>query len=161
VRADFVFMGIRINIASRNRRRWLVVGIFAGFAALVIAWFVFQGKPMYGLVVFFAFVMLSRFLGGSDYKGGLLPSFVGGDEREVNRRYRANYVAYTYLDFAFLPAFMAAVWKASPHNMALIPGLHIFFDQLPYALLIAGWVLYYTFPQAILLWTEPDMEETP
>ena len=32
------------------------------------------------------------------------------------------------------------------------------FDQLPYGLLAAACILYYTLPQATLLWTEADRE---
>jgi hypothetical protein len=161
MRTNFVFMGVQINIASRNLRRWLVVAIFAGFAAMVICWFALQGPSFLGLIIFMAFAGLCRFLGGGSYADGLVPSFEGGDERERNRRYRAGYVAYSYLDFVFLPALIAVMWRINPRNMALIPSLRPFFDQLPYALLVAGWILYYTLPQAILLWTEPDMEEQP
>ena len=35
------------------------------------------------------------------------------------------------------------------------------FDQLIYGLLICLFILFLTLPQAILLWTEPDMEEEP
>jgi hypothetical protein len=34
----------------------------------------------------------------------------------------------------------------------------VFFDKLVYGLLIASFILFLTLPQAILLWTEPDME---
>jgi hypothetical protein len=36
MKTAFVFLGIRINIASRARRRWLVALIYAAFAALDI-----------------------------------------------------------------------------------------------------------------------------
>ncbi|MGD0737870.1 MAG: hypothetical protein ABR976_22280 [Terracidiphilus sp.] len=159
MKTKFVFMGVEVNIASRNRRRWLVVGIFAGFAAMVIAWFALQGPSVLGWVVFVAFAAQSRFLGGGGYTDGLVPPFEGGDERERNRRFRAHYVAYQYLDFVFLPALIAVMWRANPRNMARLSELRGFFDQLPVALLVAGWILYYTLQQAILLWTEPDLEE--
>jgi hypothetical protein len=38
------------------------------------------------------------------------------------------------------------------------PAVRAFVDRLPFGLLIAAGILYYTLPQAILLWTEPDME---
>jgi hypothetical protein len=161
MRTNFVFMGVEINIASRNRRRWLVVAIFFGFAAMVIAWFALRGPSVFGWIVFVAFAALSRFLGGGGYTDGLVPPFEGGDERERNRRFRAHYVAYQFLDFMFLPALIAVAWKANPRNMERFPELRGFFEQLPVALLAAGWILYYTLPQAILLWTEPNLEEQP
>jgi hypothetical protein len=33
--------------------------------------------------------------------------------------------------------------------------------QLPHFLLVATGILYVTLPQAILLWTEPDMDVNP
>jgi hypothetical protein len=168
MKTDFDLLGIRVNIALRSRRRWLVALIYAGFAALVIASFAFSGQfPgefTLGLIILFGFALLSKFLGGGSYRDGLVPPFTGGDERERNRRYRASYVAYQYLDFAFFPAVGAAFFKANPHNMPANPAARMFFDSLPFELLIAGCILYYTLPQVILLWTEPDMEteaETP
>jgi hypothetical protein len=159
MKTELFFLGRRINIASRSHRRWLVVGIYAGFVILVVSWFVFYGRSTAGWLIFLAFVLLCRFLGGRSYRGGLIPAFDGGDERELIRRYRAHYVTYEYLDLAFLPALTAAIFKANPHNMPTNPALHILFDQLPYGLLVAACILYYTLPQAILLWTEPDMEQ--
>jgi hypothetical protein len=43
--------------------------------------------------------------------------------------------------------------------VAADPALRAFFARLPWGLLIAAMMLYYILPQAILLWTEPDMEE--
>jgi hypothetical protein len=51
------------------------------------------------------------------------------------------------------------MFKANPNNVPANPALRAFFDQLPYELLVAAAILYYTLPQAILLWTEPDMED--
>jgi hypothetical protein len=83
---------------------------------------------------------------------------LGGIQGERNRRYRAHSIAYQYPDLVFLPALIATEWKANPHDMLLFPALRSFFDLLPYALLVAGCILYYTLPQAILFWTEPDLE---
>jgi hypothetical protein len=159
MKTELDFLGQHINIASQSRRRWLVAAIYAGFAALVVSWFTFYGRSLIGLLIFLTFAGLCRFLGGRSYRDGLLPSFVGGDERELNRRNRAHYLAYSYLDFAFLPALTAAMFKANPNNVPANPALRAFFDQLPYELLVAAAILYYTLPQAILLWTEPDMED--
>jgi hypothetical protein len=82
MRTELNFLGQHIDIGSRSRRRWLVVAIYAGFAALVASWFVFYGRSTVGLLIFLAFALLCRFLGGRSYRSGLLPSFHGGDERE-------------------------------------------------------------------------------
>jgi hypothetical protein len=43
--------------------------------------------------------------------------------------------------------------------MAASAAVQVWLDRLPWALMIAWGILYYTLPQAILLWTEPDMED--
>lgn len=54
---------------------------------------------------------------------------------------------------------IAAIYKLNPHNMPANRALHTFFDQLPYGLLVATCILYYTLPQGILLWTEQDADQ--
>ena len=158
MRTDFVLYGIRINIASRSRRRWLVALLYAAFALLIVAWCAFDVQSTWGFILFCAFGILSRFLGGRSYDDGLLPAFEGGDERERYRRYRAGYIAYEWLDLAFFPALIAAVVKMNPRLIPANAAFHLFLDRLPYGLMIAVGILYYTLPQCILLWTEPDME---
>ena len=158
MRTDFVLYGIRINIASRSRRRWLVALVYAAFAVLVIAWCAFNVQSTWNFILFAVFILLSRFLGGRSYDDGLLPAFEGGDERERYRRYRAGYIAYEWLDLAFFPALIAAVVKMNPRLIPANAAAHMFLDRLPYGLLIAVGILYYTLPQCILLWTEPDLE---
>jgi hypothetical protein len=159
MKTDFVLLGRRISITSRCRRRWLVALLYAGFAAMVIAWCAFYGQSTLILIILFLLSgRLAKFLGGRSYEEGLLPPFEGGDERERYRRFRVHYVAYEYLDFAFLPALIAAMFKSNPLSLPANPAVRIFLDRLPYGLLIAAGILYYTLPQTILLWTEPDME---
>ena len=158
MRTDFVLYGIRINIASRSRRRWLVALLYAAFALLIVAWCAFDVQSTWNFILFAVFILLSRFLGGRSYDDGLLPAFEGGDERERYRRYRAGYIAYEWLDLAFFPALIAAVVKMNPRLIPANAAAHMFLDRLPYGLLIAVGILYYTLPQCILLWTEPDLE---
>ena len=158
MRTDFVLYGIRINIASRSRRRWLVALLYAAFALLIVAWCAFDVQSTWNFILFAVFILLARFLGGRSYDDGLLPAFEGGDERERYRRYRAGYIAYEWLDLAFFPALIAAVVKMNPRLIPANAAAHMFLDRLPYGLLIAVGILYYTLPQCILLWTEPDLE---
>jgi len=159
MRTDFTLLGTRINIASRKRRRWLVALVYAALAALVIAWCAFGAQSTWTFILFAVFILLARFLGGRSYDDGLLPAFEGGDERERYRRYRAGYIAYEWLDLAFFPALIAIAVKINPRLVPANPAFHIFVDRLPYGLMIAVGILYYTLPQCILLWTEPDIEE--
>ncbi|MDR3773224.1 MAG: hypothetical protein P4L26_07750, partial [Terracidiphilus sp.] len=94
MKTAFVFLGIRINIASQARRRWLVAILYTAFAVLDFLWFYLDGNSSVGLLIFAASATLARFMGGRTHDGGLLPSYEGGDERERTRRYYTNYLAY-------------------------------------------------------------------
>jgi hypothetical protein len=159
MKTDFVLLGMRINIASRVRRRWLVALIYAGFGALVIAWCAFSGQFTVSWIIIFAFLFLSKLLGGRSYRDGLVPPFESGDERERLRRDHAYYVAYKWWDFTLLPALAGVGLKNNAFYPGWDPAVRIFIDRLPFGLLIGAGILYYTLPQTILLWTEPDMEE--
>ena len=54
---------------------------------------------------------------------------------------------------------LAVGLKNNPFYPKWAPALRVFIDHLPYGLLFAAGILYYTLPQAILLWTEPNMEQ--
>jgi hypothetical protein len=149
----------RFSVASRARRRGLVVFIYACFAVLVATWFLLgRSSSFFALALPVFFVLAAYFLGGRTYVGGLVPSYEGGDERERTRRYWANYMAYTWLDLLCVPALFAAFWRSSPEIRAADPNVQLLVGRLAWALLISAGILYYTLPQAILLWTEPDME---
>jgi hypothetical protein len=154
MKTDFVFWGMRINVASQARRRWLLALIYAGFAALIFASLCGYAN----LLLLLGFVFVARFLGGRNYKGGLIPAFMSGDEREQHRRDHAYFLAYWWWDLALVPAFLAVALKNISYPAAWNPALRLFLDHLPYGLFVAAGILYYTLPQAILLWTEPDME---
>jgi hypothetical protein len=159
MKTDFLLLGMHIDIASRNRRRWLVALLYAGFAGLVIAWSSVYGRSAFGLFILLSFVVVARFLGGRTYEDGLLPPFEGGDERERVRRNQAFYVAYKWWDLTLLPALAAVGLKNNSFYPGWDPAVRVFVDRLPFGLLIGAGILYYTLPQTILLWTEPDMEE--
>jgi hypothetical protein len=155
MKTDLVFLGKHINVASQSRRRRLVVLIYVGLAALLFASLCGNANL---LIFFFTFVIVARFLGGRSYRNGLVPPFMSGDEREMHRRDHANFLSYWWWDLALLPAMAAVGLKNNPFYPAWTPALRVFIDHLPYGLLFAAGILYYTLPQAILLWTEPDME---
>jgi hypothetical protein len=86
----------------------------------------------------------------------------GSDEREVRLRDKAHESAYRRLGAVVIITSMIAFLKyaATPqlqeYGIDLPPAV---FDQAIYGLLIASLILFITLPQAILLWTEPDIEE--
>jgi hypothetical protein len=159
MKTELAFLGQCISIASRARRRRLLVLIYVGLAALLIAWLWFYGSPAFSVPALVAYLLIARFLGGRSYRSGLVPAFESGDERERHRRDHAYYAAYKWWDLALISAFLATGLKNVPLSPEWNPALHTFFDRLSYGLLIGAGILYYTLPQAILLWTEPDMEE--
>ena len=77
----------------------------------------------------------------------------------THRRGHAHFLAYSYLDMAFIPAILATGFKMHPLFAVTYPALQAFCNHLPYGLLFAAILLYYTLPQTILFWTEPDMEQ--
>jgi hypothetical protein len=162
MKTEVVLLGWNISIASRRRRRLLVTLLYAACAALVIGvWFpLFKPTWARTLVILWACGLVFRFLGGRNYQGGILPPVDCGDERELHRRNHAYFLAYWWWDFTLLPALLAKGFRINGMPAAWNPGLRQFLYQLPLALLVASGILYYTQPQAILLWTEPDMEQS-
>jgi hypothetical protein len=78
------------------------------------------------------------------------------DERELHQRDHAHYQAYQALGIAVLvPFFLASMRVLRPSLTAWIP---INPDEMYYGLLLIALLLFFTLPQCILLWTEPDMD---
>jgi hypothetical protein len=159
MKTELEFLGKQINIASRTRRRWLVALRYGGFGGLVIAWCSVYGQSFAGFLIFLAIAAAARFLGGRTYEGGLIPPAESGDERERHRRDRAYYVAYKWWDLTLIPAMAAVGLKNNAFYPGWDPAVRMFIDRLPFGLLIGAGILYYTLPQTILLWTEPDMDQ--
>jgi len=79
------------------------------------------------------------------------------DERELNQRDRAHYLAYQAVGVSvIIPMFLASLRILHPALLAFIPMTP---DQMYYGLLVITLTLFLTLPQSILLWTEPDMEK--
>jgi hypothetical protein len=188
--ADLSLFGKRIDMASRARRRWLVVLVYAGFAALLSGlWFKNHWHWAYFLTLF-ASMFANRLLLGGSLPGGLVKPFRNkgsysyksesslddllrwgfhrapdpgqdtfrSDERELRERDRAHFQAYGTLEgAAALLAFALFDKFERPEIFAWIP---VPSDLFLYYLAIVTFILFNTLPQAILLWTEPDMEES-
>ena len=79
------------------------------------------------------------------------------DERELALRNRAFYSAYTPIT-----VFIALLWllmNFRDHIPRLLERFSVPIDGLLYGLATAAAIAAVTLPQAILLWTEPDIEE--
>jgi hypothetical protein len=156
MRTEFVFLGRHFKVASQARRRRLVVVIFTVMAVGLTAFLCGYANWLLLLVVF---ASAAGLLGGRNYESGLVPPFMSGDEREMHRRDHAYFLAYWWWDIALLPALLAVGLKNNSFYASWAPSVRALVDHLPYTLLFAAGILYYTLPQAILLWTEPDVVE--
>jgi hypothetical protein len=186
MRAELLVMGRRVDMARQARRRTLVVLIYAAMTALMTSmWFVDRWRAS-GIWVYWAAVLACRLFLGGYYRGGLVKPFnnksprreerapsllavglrvydplpeddrlIRNDERELAQRDRAHYLAYQAIAFALLiPWFVADLGMVTP---AWMHGISV--NSLLYGLILAILMLVFTLPQAILLWTEPDMED--
>jgi len=80
------------------------------------------------------------------------------DEREVQRRDEAHQLAYRCLGvtvtFTFLVAYLAMIAA----RLLKVAGIASAANAIIHSLLMVAFVVFVTLPQAILLWTEPDLE---
>ena len=166
MRTEYAVGNTRIHFESRARRRWFVALIYA----VLLVW-----------AVLGAFEITQRFLNGKVTAGtawivaGCGSLFVAlwivftwlagdqrarGDEREMHRREHAHFRAYYFLGYGVLAALFASFFADPNPITPLLPlAMRTFLIKLPQMLLMDTFFIYLTLPQAILLWTEPDMEE--
>jgi hypothetical protein len=193
MKTELVLFGRRFKMASRTRRRRLVVLVFASLAAFIgCSWFVDRWHDFSIVCIVFAPSLVNRiFFGGYDANcDGLVKPFDGNevysqfsrnkdtrrfrfyrwfmpwisirrlfhnDERDLRQRDHAHWLAYKRMSGLVGIAFIVAYLKNTKFYSFDISSFP--FDQVIYGLLIICYVLSSTLPQAILLWTEPDMEE--
>ncbi len=187
MRAELVLLGRHFDMASRAQRRMLVVSIYAALALLMSLFWMLDHWRVTGVYMIFATILINRLVLGGYNTGGLIKPFNGkaphgagtpapflllalrmyepplgdaeyaNDERELRQRDRAHYTAYQALAFSLALLWLVADWKmVAPRLLTWIP---VSADVLLYALVLATVVVAQTLPQAILLWTEPDMDE--
>ena len=145
-------------MVSRERRRWLVVLCYAAWSLLILLGFAASSDSARFLLVLFAvfagtcirFVIFYRLakdvvLPWQEANLGLSLNTLwhksGPDERQVAVRNAAYYKAYRVV-----AAYLFLIMSAASAGEAALMGLT--------ALLF---VLVLTLPQAIILWTEPDI----
>jgi hypothetical protein len=189
MKAELVLLGKRVDMAAQTHRRALVILIYATLAVLMATLFALDRWRTSGYYLVFATFLVNRlFLGGYNF-GGLIKPFNGkaprrseapppflllalrvyrpqpmdneyrSDERELQQRDRAHYLAYQALAAALAILWLLAGWNTfTPRLLARIP---VSPSLLIYGVVLASIVAALTLPQAILLWTEPDMEEDP
>jgi hypothetical protein len=187
MKAELVLAGKGLDMAPQTHRRTLVVLIYAALSALMIALFLADHWRTTGYFLVVATGLVNRFfLGGYEF-GGLIKPFSGkaprragqpppflllglrlyhpqpdeseyrSDERELQQRDRAHYAAYQCIAVVLVVLWLLATWNTfKPHLLAWIP---VSPSMLIYGVVLAAIVAALTLPQAILLWTEPDMED--
>jgi len=189
MKAELTLLGKRIDMASRARRRTLVVLIYAALAALMVGLFFADHWRTTGYYLVFATFLINRFfLGGYNF-GGLIKPFSGkpphrsdapppflllalrvyptepstseyrSDERELGQRDHTHYQAYQWIASVLAVLWLLAGWNT--FKPQLLAWIPVSPGLLLYGLVLAAMVVALTLPQSILLWTEPDMEEDP
>jgi VanZ family protein len=165
MKTEYAVGKIRIHFESRARRRRFVALIYAVLLVYaVLAAFEITQRSLSGRVtatyawivagfgiLFVALWIVFTWLGGD--------MGARGDERETHRRDHAHFRAYYVLGIGLVAALFTGFF-ADPNPIApLLPlALRTFLIKLPQMLLMDTIFIYITLPQAILLWTEPDME---
>lgn len=78
MRAELVFLGRRVNMASQRRRRMAVAAMYALLAVLMVAgWFLDQWKSSGIFFVFYGAFFANFFLLGGNAPSGLVKPFTG------------------------------------------------------------------------------------
>jgi len=175
--------GKPIDMTSRARRRRFIVLFYSAFAALeAAAWFWSPNGNEATTVMLLFTIVLGPLLGGylndapqyvRSEDRGLVKPFAGNeilrrrwfkvsdpkefrnDERELTRRDRAHYHAYGVL--AGIIALALILYDPPVYHA--IPVLTE--RRIVFALLQAGYLLAFTLPAAIIIWTEPDLIAEP
>jgi hypothetical protein len=164
------FLGF--SMVRRSNRRLLVGTTYATLAALMatIILILPSGRQMDAIYMclILAYNVVSRAIFGSLVKDTVLPEVRGGelislglaprrrgedkpDEREVGVRNAACFEAYRAL-----AVYSIAIWVASPLFFALKTSTAVRGLQLLIMPLLA---MALTLPQAVVLWSEPDVPE--
>lgn len=172
-----------LSMETRSARRRLVAATYSVLAALLAAgWFLDQFHVT-GPYLYYAAWFIGYFIFGGIGTRGLIKPFTGkgprnqpmpsslvelhlvvtrslepassdeyrNDERELHLRDRAHYRAYGVLFAVFAPIWLIAL--LTPR--VIPPALEL---HLVLLLATAGFLVAITLPQALILWTEPDMD---
>jgi hypothetical protein len=165
LKTEYAVGKIRIHFESQARRRWFVALIYAVLLVYaVLAAFEITQRSLNGKVttttewivagcgiLFVALWIVFTWLAGDQR--------ARSDEREMHRREHAHFRAYYVLGYGILAALFASFFADPNPITPLLPlALRTFLIKLPQMLLMDTIFIYITLPQAILLWTEPDME---
>ncbi|HEV2325284.1 MAG TPA: hypothetical protein VGS10_15130 [Terracidiphilus sp.] len=166
MKTEYVVGNFRIHFESRSRRRLFVALCYAAFAASDLLWCFLNPKmnPAAGpegaigawIIAGCMFFSLALVVVLTGLSGDLRAR---GDERETHRREHSISRGYPYVGFGIMAALFAGSFGVTnPATSPMPQALRDFLVQLTFILLMATLFLYVTLPQAILLWTEPDLD---
>jgi hypothetical protein len=159
MKTEYAVGNFRIHFESRARRRLFVAFFYAVLATAELAGFFTSARITAGtwVNVLFLIGFVALFIVFTGVAGDMRAE---GDERETHRRDHAHYSAYRFFNYILLGALFIAPIR-NPNPLAPPPpvALRGLLVQ-PNFLALSAFLLYLTLPQAILLWTEPDMEES-
>ena len=145
-------MGKHFNLASRLRRRWFVVTVYAALAVWMASWW--ASLRTLGLMATMA--LLGSLLAMTALAGSGAEE---GDERQVHRRDHAFFMAYRHLGLMLILVMLTASFRGTISSALVGPALAAALEKVGWLVFFAFVALYGTLPQAILLWTEPDLED--
>jgi hypothetical protein len=155
---EYVVGNIRIHFESRSRRRCFVALFYAVLAVSILAGVSFSAKNAniqwvsVGCMILFVvlFIPFTWVAGNMRARG---------DEREMHRREHAHFLAYYFFLPVLIGELFVRYFREPNHFAPPVPlALRGFLVQ-PNILTVSALLLYATLPQAILLWTEPDLED--
>jgi len=173
-----------IPVDTQRRRRSVVIGYYAVFVAFAVLLLWLRGPEKYDRLLPLAFYAAAM-LGGLSIDGPVRvfsqwqrnmkdgsaygidpvrlrrfapapprPSESAYDERDVQARDRAHYLAYSALRWPAIAAALIGGFFVFDWPPARVAKLLLFLS-VPVA------VVFFSLPQAILLWTEPDLDPDP
>jgi hypothetical protein len=160
VNTEYAVGSLRIRFESRARRRAFVALFYAAVAVICLVWCSFNPKQMAGAWVLSGCMILGVAL-------SLVFSWISGDmripgdEREMYRRGQAYCKAHSFFAKLVVAGLMGEIYLRGRNPISPLLPLALRGGMVSWtvALLMAACLVYLTLPQAILLWTEPDMEE--
>ena len=164
MKTELAVGNFRIHFEFRSHRRWFVALCYTLFAVSDLVWCFLNPKMnpsasskeaagawIVAGCMFLSVVLVVVLTGLS---GDIRAR---GDERETHRREHSISRAYPLIGFSVMASAFASSFGI-PTAGPLPLAAREFLVQLTFVLSMATFFLYVTLPQAILLWTEPDLD---
>jgi hypothetical protein len=188
MRAELMVWGRRVDMASREHRRRLVVTVYAVLAMVMVGLGWLDAWRTSGYYLVALALLMNQFLLGGYGRSGLVRPFDGkaprentvpspliplgvylrlstphaeGDWQSDERETKLRDRAH-YQAYQWISGALALLWLLSGWATAkssAFPILHSTAEWLLYPVVLVSVILMLTLPQSILLWTEPDMAQ--